>query len=117
MITLLETKKNIISDQKNWSIYLMDFVDDFRYYKNPDVIEQSFDLNNEKFDALLASTVMYLCDELNLECPDWIHEVPSCKEPWFVSGMENLKAIALAESPIQFRIRKIFVLENFLHRA
>ena len=79
MITLLETKKNIISDQKNWSIYLMDFVDDFRYYKNPDVIEQSFDLNNEKFDALLASTVMYLCDELNLECPDWIYEVPACK--------------------------------------
>ena len=45
---------------------------------------------------------------------------PMClpaKPPWFVSGMENLKAIALAESPLRFRIRKIFVLSNFLSRA
>jgi hypothetical protein len=31
--------------------------------------------------------------------------------------MENLKAIALVESPLRFRIRKIFVLENFLNRV
>jgi hypothetical protein len=44
-------------------------------------------------------------------------EVPTCKDPWFVSGMENINAIALVESPLQFRIRKIFVLENFLIRV
>jgi hypothetical protein len=43
--------------------------------------------------------------------------VPACRKPWFVAGMENLKAIAVAESPLRFRIRKIFVLENFLSRV
>jgi len=117
MTTLCETKQQIEADPKNWVIHLMDFVDDFRYYKNPTALAQPFELSNERFDPLLASTAHYLCDEMRLECPDWILEVPACKDPWFVSGMENLKAIALVESPLQFRIRKIFVLENFLYRV
>ncbi len=117
MTTLHETKKQIESDPKNWVIHLMDFVDDFRYYKDPSAIKQSFELTNERFDALLASTAMYLCDELGIEAPEWVLKIPACKDPWFVSGMESLKAIALVESPLQFRIRKIFVLENFLSRV
>ncbi len=117
MTSLQETKRHIESDSKNWIIHLMDFVDDFRYYKNPSAVAEPFDLTNERFDALLASTAHYLCDELGIETPPWILEVPACKEPWFVSGMESLKAIALVESPLQFRIRKIFVLENFLSRV
>jgi hypothetical protein len=117
MTTLHETKKQIESDPKNWVIHLMDFVDDFRYYKDPSAIAQPFKLTDEKIDALLASTAMYLCDERGMECPNWILEVPACKDPWFVSGMESLKAITLVESPLQFRIRKIFVLENFLSRV
>jgi hypothetical protein len=38
-------------------------------------------------------------------------------EPWFVSGMENLKASALLESPLPFRRNNVFVLGNFLSRA
>lgn len=81
MITLQEVKRQTNLDPKNWSIFLMDFVDDFRYYQNP---------------AALAEPI---------------------QPPWFVAGMENLKAIALAESPLRFRLRKIFVLENFLSRV
>jgi len=117
MTTLCETKHQIESDPRNWVIHLMDFVDDFRYYKNPAALAQPFELTTERFDALLASTAHYLCDEMSLECPSWILEIPACKDPWFVSGMESLKAIALVESPLQFRIRKIFVLENFLSRV
>lgn len=117
MITIKDTRKKIDQDPENWSIYLMDFVDDFRYYKDPRAIEEPFELSNEKFDALLASTVEYLCDELHIPPPEWVKNVPACKEPWFVSGLENLKAIALSESPVHFRLRKIFVLENFLERV
>lgn len=117
MTTLCETKRQIESDPKNWVIHLMDFVDDFRYDKGPAALAQPFELSNERFDALLASTAHYLCDELGIETPRWILEVPACKDPWFVAGMENLKAITLVESPLQFRIRKIFVLENFLSRV
>ena len=68
-------------------------------------------------DALLASTAESLCDESGIEPPDWIAGIPACSHPFFVSGIENLKAIAIVESPLRFRIRKIFVMENFLSRV
>lgn len=115
--TLKATKTAMLQDEENWRIPFMDFVDDFR--RNPDtiLIEEPFSLSNERFDSLLASTAEYLCDEKGVEVPDWIWEVPACKEPWFVAGYENLKAISIAESPVFFRRRKIFVLENFLSRV
>ncbi len=117
MTLLKETKQQIESDPKNWAVYLMDFVDDFRYYKNASAIAEPLQWTDERWDALLASTVEYLCEEIGIEAPEWIQKVPACKIPWFVSGMENLKAIALVESPLPFRLRKIFVLENFLDRV
>ena len=117
MIRLRDVKQQIESDSKNWLIWLMDFVDDFRYHKDPAAVVEPFEFNNEKVDAVLASVAEYLCDELDIECPEWLLKVPACKVPWFISGMENLKAIAIVESPLHFRIRKIFVLENFLSRV
>lgn len=117
MIRLREVKTRIVHDPQNWVIHLMDFVDDFRHHKNLDAVKEPFDLNNEKMDAMLASTASQLCSELNIQIPDWLWEVPSCKDPWFVAGMDSLRAIALVESPVYFRLRKIFVLENFLSRA
>lgn len=117
MITLRETKRKIQADPNNWVIHLMDFVDDFRYYKDRQAVAAPFLQTDDQMDALLASTAQYLCDELGMETPDWILEVPACKDPWFVSGMESLKAIALVESPLQFRVRKVFVMENFLTRV
>jgi hypothetical protein len=81
------------------------------------MIEEPFELNDERFDALLAATAEALCSELNIKPPAWILAVPPVRRAWFVSGMESLKAIALVESPLPFRMRKIFVLENFLSRV
>jgi hypothetical protein len=117
MITLKETKEKIIAEPRWWKIHLFDFVDDFRANKNSAAIEESFALGDEKVDALLAATVESLCRELNLETPEWLHTIPSCRKPYFVSGIENLKATAIVESPLPFRIRKVFVLENFLERV
>jgi hypothetical protein len=117
MITLQSVKEKMLADERNWSVFLMDFVDDFRYHRNPAAIAESIPYTHPQLDPLLASTAEKLCDELGIECPMWLASVPACKDPWFVSGMENLKAIALAESPLRFRIRKIFVLENFLSRV
>lgn len=115
--TVQEVKTAILEYGQDWRIPFMEFVDDFRRTRNHSLIEKPLSLDHEDFDSLLASTVEYLCDELGVETPDWVWEVPSCKAPWFVSGYENLKAISIAESPVFFRRRKIFVLENFLSRA
>ncbi len=117
MITLREVKERINADPKWWRIHLMDFVDEFRYYRDPQAIAEPFELSDQKMDALLASTAESLCDELGIEPPEWLAHIPASPDPYFVSGLENLKAFSIVESPLRFRIRKIFVLENFLSRV
>lgn len=117
MTTLKQVKQRIKDDPRHWAVWLMDFVDDFRYYRDARMIAEPFALDDERFDALLAATAEALCTELKIEVPEWIQAVPAVRDPWFVSGMESLKAIALVESPLPFRLRKVFVLENFLARV
>ena len=117
MTTLAETKRRIEADPQHWAVYLMDLVDDVRYYRDPAALAGPFPLTDERIDALLASTAESLCDELGLDVPRWLARVPACRTPWFVSGIERLKAITLVESPLRFRMRKVFVLENFLSRV
>jgi hypothetical protein len=107
----------MLEEGENWIIPLMDFVDEMRRSRNPELIREPFVCDHERMDSILASTIEYLCHELGMEVPDWVWDVPICRHPWFVSGVENLKAISIVESPSFFRRRKIFVLENFLSRA
>lgn len=117
MITIAETKLRINSEPEWWKIALMDFVDDFRRHKDPEALREPFEQGDEKMDAVLASVAESICDELKLPVPEWLGKVPACSDPYFVSGIENLKATAIVESPLRFRIRKVFVLENFLYRV
>lgn len=114
MNTLKKTKEKIIAEPKYWKIHFFDFVDDFRKDGNPQMIEEPFDLSDRKIDGLLASMVEYLCDEMIIEPPKWLNDVPPCREPYFVAGIERLKFIAMIESPLRFRLRQIFVLYGFL---
>lgn len=117
MIALKETRDKMISDKGHAVLYLLEFVDDFRRRLDPKALEEPFAACDERLDALAAATAEELCREAGIEPPAWIYEIPACPTPWFVSGLESLKAIALVESPVAFRRRKIFVLENFLARA
>ena len=42
--------------KKYYPAHLMDFVDDFRYYRYRRMIEEPFELDDERFDTLLAAT-------------------------------------------------------------
>lgn len=117
MITAYETRERMNEDSQWWKLALMDFVDDFCRRKDPKAIDKPFSRGDERIDAVLAGVIESLCDEFNLPIPAWLDGVPACKEPFFVSGLEDLKALAIVESPLRFRIRKVFVLENFLSRA
>lgn len=117
MITVKETREKISADERWWKIYFYDFVDDFRFHKSLAGVAEPFAFDGSKYDALLASTVEVLCKELNLKTPFWTKSVPPCDEPFFVAGFENLKATAIVESPLAFRIRKIFVTSSFLQRT
>lgn len=105
------------SKKDSWKIFLFNFVDAFRRSKDPAYITNAPVENlTPRLKALLTSTAETLCQELHLNIPWWCVGVLSLESPWFVSGIENLKTMALMESPIHFRKRNIFVLSNFLER-
>lgn len=112
-----DTKKRFVAEPQWWKIALMDFVDDFRYYKDAAMIAESFELSDEVKDAVLAGVIETLCDEMKMPIPEWVRNVPPCSQPEFLSKIETLKAISIVESPVRFRLRNIFVLDNFLFRV
>jgi hypothetical protein len=102
----------------DWRIHFFNFVDAFRKTKDINLIAKPPTKKlGVKEQTLLASIVFDLCIELDIETPEWALAKVPLKEPWFVSGVENLKAMAIVESPVAFRRNNIFVLENFLARA
>ena len=69
-------------------------------------------------DAYLAAMVETLCSEANLRPPDWTASPGTyLQRPWFASGLQSLKAILLAEAPVAFRRRNLFVSANALQRV
>ena len=101
----------------HWEVPFRQFVDDFRRERDLSAIAAPSPGGNPKVDALMASTIEYLCHEQGLLNPVWTWDVPALEQPWFISGLESLKAISIVESPVQFRRRLIFVLKNVLERV
>ncbi|HEX5136533.1 MAG TPA: helix-turn-helix domain-containing protein [Planctomycetota bacterium] len=102
----------------SWKIHLFDFVDRFRADPAPAlVLTPPASGLDPRLAALLASVVDTLCVEQGRDPPGWSAGVGPLPRPWFVSGVESLKASALLESPARFRRRNVFVLSNFLSRA
>ena len=103
---------------ESWKLHFMDFVDEFRRGLDPRlIILPPTDKLPLKLRALLASITVELCQEVGAKAPSWATRKYFLPEPWFIAGVEALKASALLESPIAFRVNNIFVLENFLQRA
>lgn len=111
--------ERIVEDgEESWKLWLFNFVDAFRSKRDRSLIEMPpCEGLTPNIKALLASSVDTLCTDLQMEAPNWCATVPPLDRPWFVSGLESLKPMALIESPVHFRKRNIFVLGNFLSRG
>ncbi len=108
----------LIEGEESWKIFLFNFVDAFRSNKDSSYIDEPPAKGlSKQMEALITSTVEALCDELEMTPPNWCSAVPPLEKPWFVSGIEALKAIALIECPMPYRKRNVFVHSNFLSRA
>lgn len=102
----------------SWKTHLFDFVDEFRRTADARLVLLPPPSSSEqRIVALLSSVVRVLCEELGMRPPLWASRRHFLASPWFVSGMNSLKASALLESPLPFRANNIFVHENFLVRA
>lgn len=103
---------------ESWRVHLFDAVDAFRKAPEVALVQSAPEVAlHPRLRALIASTVETLCSEASMPAPAWCRGVDALERPWFVSGLESLKASALVESPARYRQRNIFVLANFLARA
>jgi len=103
---------------ESWRVHVFDAVDAFRRNPGEGLVRSAPDDNlHPRLGALTASTVEMLCAEVQLPVPAWCCGIAALERPWFVAGLENLKASALVESPARYRKRNIFVLANFLERV
>lgn len=106
-----------------WKIQLFNFVDGFRAAKSLEAKEALIAMRPgrdlpDQMQSLIASTAASLAEEAGIDYPPWCMErAYFLKDPWFVSGVNSLYAMALTESPLHYRRNNIFVLGNFLNRC
>lgn len=101
----------------DWAPFF-DAVDEVRRSRRFDALKRLYTRSRRTRErALLNSTACALAAELGTPPPWWAMHPLVLPEPWFVAGVENLKAAALVESPAAFRRNNVFVLGNFLSRA
>ena len=73
---------------------------------------------DRRYDALLGALVEHLCARFGLPSPAWTEEPGRfLEEWWFVSGLRNLHATALVQSPISFARRGVFICDGALEYA
>lgn len=119
--TLAEVADAAEAGQKSFRIALAGFLD--RFYTNPAERQQMIDAEppitgTAITDAYLGAVGEHLARRWGLTVPRWTADARrTLDKPVFAGGIEALKAMLLAQSPLAFRKRMLFVEHEPLRRA
>ena len=113
-----------ISTEREFSFMLRDYLDRFRDAPDPGLISEEPSslkgiLNDEGLaDAYLASVAAWLARRHGFSVPAWASgSARALSKPWFAAKTHRLRMLLLQDSPVEFRIRNLFVSSDALHRA
>ena len=82
------------------------------------VAHQPRPIGSQRLDALLAGCVEFSCATHGLAAPGWVNAPQYFLDQfWFVAGVRALEADAMANSPISFARRAIFLNRHSLTYA
>lgn len=109
-------------DGESARLCLAEFVDDFLSADRAERIrltaEKPQSVADPKINAYMAAAVEHLCFQHGVPVPAWVNEPEYfLPVPWFPLNYQNIRAIVLAESPVPFRRRNIFVDSTVLQRV
>lgn len=118
--SLAEVAKSTAETPDAFDLLVSEFLDEF--YLHPE-LRQSMIAGEPRAlgqlrDAWLGAIGDHLARRWDLKVPSWVDQPQRfLKRAFFAGGLESLKAILLAESPLAFRKRQIFVEAEPLRRA
>lgn len=73
----------------------------------------------KEIQSFVSSSVDYLSHNINVETPKWaMNKKYELEEPFFPSKLKGeIRTVMLIESPIEYKVRNIYVLGNILTRC
>ena len=119
--TLAELASKLATDPALWDRLLAGFLDTF--YMTPARRQLMIDdepgwLDHPIFDASLGAIAEHLARRWDLTIPAWTEDQRRfLAAPHFPTPLEDLKPLLIAQSPLAFRRRLIFVEHEPLSRA
>jgi hypothetical protein len=119
--TLAEVARRASAGESTFDVALRELLDHF--YLHPGARQAALDpapeiLADPRHNATLGGVAEYLARRWGLRIPAWTeHPSRFLDRPYFPTPIEDLKAMLLAQSPLAFRRRLIFVEAEPLRRA
>ena len=119
--SLAEVADRLSADRAALHVAMAGFLDSF--YTQPERRQAMIDpepqlLGDAILDATIGGVGEYLARRWKLTIPPWTEQPERfLKEPYFPTPLEHLKPLLIAQSPLAFRRRMIFVEHEPLRRA
>lgn len=112
---------SVIIDNEQKALYIGNFLDELKYLDIEQVFEHEPDFKqlNEVDKVYIVAMSHKLLNDSSLVVPGWIKKKEYVlDEPYFFLKTEGkMKLYLLMESPIEFKMRKLFVSSNVLERV